>query len=543
MSAQRMYVTPSWPFPASVRVLAAAAATLMISACTTVQVDKPELAVEVPQQFDSVNPTTAQGSKDIAQWWQQLEDPVLSGYIEEGLRQNVDVRIALARIKEARAFHGMAESAYYPSVDAVAGAGRTRQTGGVPIPDANNGTTFPGNLPFPLPGNLVPSLPDNLSMPQGNSHAYGLTATWEVDVFGARHSDAEMVSQLIQGAHEQEHGAQLMVASDIATRYFEARGVEKRMRILERAIYVAERGVKYAQGRFRSGQTEAAEMARAEMMLRDAQSKVEPLKALLASHLRRIAVLMGKPPQSLTELPPMPPGARRPPSLPAVMPGDVLARRPDVRGVERKVRAQMAKVGSARAELFPKFYIGMGTSAGRIHPDDMEGYNFGTQTLGVGLRLPIFTAGRIRANIAANEAQLEGVALEYEKTVLGALEDVENVYNAHHAYTSRVAYLSQSADLAHQFARERMALFGAGQSLLQAALEAQADALEREDDATVAEVELNTHTVLLYKALGGGWSDQPVKSVKSADAPAKQAEVEAKPMDENVKPAEVAAVP
>ena len=346
-------------------------------------------------------------------------------------------------------------------------------------------------------------------MPQGNTHAYGLAATWEVDIFGARHADAEMVHQLILGAHEQQHGAQLMVAADIATRYFEARGVEKRLRLVDRAIYVAERGVKYARGRFQSGQTEAADVARAEMHLRDAQSKVEPLKALLASHLRRIAVLMGQPPQSLTELPPLPPGAQRPPSLPKVLPGDVLVRRPDVRGVERKVRSQAAKVGSARAELFPKFYIGLGASAGRAHPDDIEGYNFGTQSLGVGLRLPIFTAGRIRANIAANEAQLEGVALEYEKTVLGALEDVENAYTAHRAFTSRVAYLTQTADLAHQFARERMAHFGAGQALLQAALEAQADALKREDEALLAEIELNTHTVLLYKALGGGWSPDP----------------------------------
>lgn len=510
MRAHRRLVNRSPSRPTGLRLLVAAVATLLASACTTVKVDMPPLAVQVPGKFDSVDPATAQSNTDIAQWWRQLEDPVLSGYIEEGLRQNVDVRIALARIKEARAFHGMAESAYYPTVVVAAGAGRSRESGAVPTGLGNTSIPgWPGNIPIPLPGNVTPSLPQNVSMPQGNTHAYGLAAAWEVDIFGARHADAEMVHQLILGAHEQQHGAQLMVAADIATRYFEARGVEKRLRLVDRAIYVAERGVKYARGRFQSGQTEAADVARAEMHLRDAQSKVEPLKALLASHLRRIAVLMGQPPQSLTELPPLPPGAQRPPSLPKVLPGDVLVRRPDVRGVERKVRSQAAKVGSARAELFPKFYIGLGASAGRAHPDDIEGYNFGTQSLGVGLRLPIFTAGRIRANIAANEAQLEGVALEYEKTVLGALEDVENAYTAHRAFTSRVAYLTQTADLAHQFARERMAHFGAGQALLQAALEAQADALKREDEALLAEIELNTHTVLLYKALGGGWSPDP----------------------------------
>ncbi|MFZ2298588.1 MAG: TolC family protein, partial [Aquabacterium sp.] len=366
MRAHRSLVNRSATFPTTVRLLAAAAVTLLASACTTVNVDMPPLAVQVPGQFGSVDPATAQGSADIAQWWKQLDDPVLSGYIEEGLRQNVDVRIALARIKEARAFHGMAESAYYPTVELAAGAGRSRESGAVPTQLGGSAIPgWPGNIPIPLPGNVTPNFPQNASMPLGNTHAYGLAATWEVDIFGARHADAEMVHQLILGAHEQQHGAQLMVAADIATRYFEARGVEKRMRIVERAIYVAERGVKYARGRFQSGQTEAADVARAEMYLRDAQSKVEPLKALLASHLRRIAVLMGQTPQSLPELPPQPPGAQRPPSLPAVLPGDVLARRPDVRGVERKVRSQAAKVGSARAELFPKFYIGLGASAGR----------------------------------------------------------------------------------------------------------------------------------------------------------------------------------
>ena len=520
MGTQRVLTPSSSNLPSTVRVLTAAVVTLLVSACTTVQVDMPPLAVQVPEKFDSVDPATAQGSTDIAQWWKQLDDPVLSGYIEEGLRQNVDVRIALARIKEARAFHGMAESAYYPTVEVAGGAGRTRETGAVPTQLGNSALPgLPGSLPIPLPPGVVsPALPQDVSMPLGNTHAYGLAATWEVDIFGARHADAEMVNQLIMGAQEQQHGAQLMVAADIATRYFEARGVEKRMRLVDRAIHVAERGLKYARGRFQSGQTEAADVAKAEMHLRDAQSKVEPLKALLASHLRRIAVLMGQPPQSLTELPPQPPGAQRPPSLPKVLPGDVLARRPDVRGVERKVRSQVAKVGSARAELFPKFYIGLSTSAGRVHPDNAEGYNFGTQSLGVGFRLPIFTAGRIRSNIAANEAQLEGVALEYEKTVLGALEDVENVYTAHRAFTSRVKYLTQTADLAHQFARERMAHFGAGQALLQSALEAQADALKREDEAILAEIELNTHTVLLYKALGGGWSPDPAPAPAAADA-------------------------
>ena len=474
-----------------------------LTACTSVRVDMPPMQTRLPDRFDSVQTPAEQGA-DLARWWEGLRDPVLNQFIQEGLKNNADVRVALARVKEARAFHGMAESAYYPTVEGMAGASRTRQNSHLPI-EAQPSMS----LPLPLPVTIaLPPLSQDLTVPLSNTTAAGLSATWEVDIFGARHSDAEMVHQLILGAQEQTHGAQLLVAGDIATHYFEARGAEQRLDVLQRAIQVAERGHQYAQGRFKSGHIDASEVDKAEMTLRAAQSQVEPLKALLTSHVRRIAVLMGRPPQTLGSLPPRTTQARTAIALPAVLPSEVLERRPDVRGVARKVRSQVAKLGSARAELFPKFYIGLGGSVGRLHPDHEDGHNFGTQMLGVGMRLPIFNAGRIRDNIAANEAQLEGVAVQYEQTVLGALEDVENAYTAHRAFTAKHERLAQAAQLAQQVAQRKSALFTSGQELLQNALEAQAAALQREDEAIQAATALDTYTVLLYKALGGGWSDE-----------------------------------
>jgi outer membrane protein TolC len=256
-----------------------------------------------------------------------------------------------------------------------------------------------------------------------------------------------------------------------------------------------------------------SEVAKAELQLRSLQSQIEPLKALLASHLRRIAVLRGLAPQgaAVAALPPRPSTARRPPSLPAVLPGDVLERRPDVRGTARRVRAQAAKVGSAKADLLPKFYLGLSGAAGRLHPDHIEGTNFGLQTLGVGVRIPLFNAGRIRANIVVNEAQLEGVAIEYEQKVLSALEDVDNVYTALKAFHTRHELMMQAAELARQIAHRKAALFTTGQELLQVSLEADAEALKREDEAIQSDIALNTYTVLLYKALGGGWSAEDVE--------------------------------
>lgn len=474
---------------------------LGLQACTTVNVDIPTLQAELPQQFDSVAPRPLDGDQaDTSRWWQTLNDPVLSEFIEEGLRNNTDVRVALARIKEARAYLGVAESAYYPTVDAQMGADRSRQTGTMP-PQSMGLISSP--LPVPMPSS---SLNPNTGMPLGNTTAAGLNATWEVDVFGARHSDAEMVHQLVLGAQEQKHGAQLLVASDIATHYFEARGAERRLEVLQRGVDVAKRLNKYAEGRFKAGQTNASEVDRALLQVDFTQAQVEPLRALLASHVRRIAVLMGRPPQGLQSLPAQPASARLPPSLPSVLPSDVLERRPDVRGAARKLRSQAAKLGSAKAELMPKFYIGFGGLAGRFHPDNQDGSNFSTQMLGIGVRLPIFDAGRIRSNIAANQAQLEGLAAQYEQSVLTALEDVENAYTAQRAFEVRHELVLRAATLARRVADHKNSLFVSGQDLLQPALEAEATALQRADDAVQSETSRSLYTVLLYKALGGGWS-------------------------------------
>jgi outer membrane protein TolC len=113
-----------------------------------------------------------------------------------------------------------------------------------------------------------------------------------------------------------------------------------------------------------------------------------------------------------------------------------------------------------------------------------------------------------------NEAQLEGVAAEYEQKVLSALEDVENVYTALKAFTARHELMVQSADLARQIAQRKEALFTNGQDLLQVSLEADAEALKREDEAIQSDISVNTYTVLLYKALGGGWSPDPTEQAK-----------------------------
>lgn len=470
-----------------------AVALMSLGACTSVNV-AVDPGVQVPAAFQSVDHAAGNAaSPDLARWWEALGDPTLSRLIESGLRANTDIRVAIDRVKEARAVVTQAESALYPTVEAVGVAGKAKLEQRVPP------VTLPNGAPLPVP------LPDTISYPMTSLNTGGFAAAWEVDIFGARRSDAEAARQATLGMQERLHGAQMMVVSDIATNYFEARGIERRGAVLERSIATAQRLQRYAQGRFDAGQANRADIDHARSLVEALASQRQPLQLLLGTRLRRLAVLTGQPPESLTALPPLTGPVAIPDQLPRVLPSDVLERRPDVRGTANLVRAQAAKLGSAKAALLPKFTIGFLAQDGHIDISGLPASGGTFTSWGLGVTLPIFEAGRIRANITAQDARLDAAAAQYEQAVLSALEDVENAYSARHALDARAVLLAQSARSAQDGADHADRLFDNGSSLLQPALEARLNALQSEDELIQTQTARAVTTVLLYKAIGGGW--------------------------------------
>ncbi len=477
----------------------ALAALAALGACTTVDV-KVDPGVTVPGAFGAVPAAAASApgatTTDLARWWDALGDPALGRLIDAGLQANTDIRVALDRVKEARAVITQAESALYPTIEAVGGVAKAKldqRVPGVTLPTLPNGAALPVQVP------------SHVSLPMASLGTGGFAAAWEVDLFGARRSDAEAARQAALGYEERLHGAQMMVVSDIATNYFEARSIERRRDVLERSIATAQRLQRYAEGRFEAGQANRSDIDRARSVVEALQAQRQPLDLLLGTRLRRLAVLTGQPPQSLTSLPTGTAALPALDALPRVLPSDVLERRPDVRGSANVVRAQAARLGSAKAELFPKFTIGFLAQDGHIDISGV-GTTGGTFTSwGVGVTLPLFEAGRIRANIAAQDARLDAAAAQYEQAVLNALEDVENAYSARQALDARATLLAQSTRSAQDSARHADRLFDEGTGLLQPVLEAQLRALQSEDDLIQAETARAVTTVLLYKAIGGGW--------------------------------------
>lgn len=494
--------------------LIAASLLLALGACTTVQVDVPEGRVRPPERFAQVDADAANGGADLARWWRDLPDPTLQALIEKGLAANADVRIAAAHVRQARAVVTQAESALYPTLAALAYAGRTQQNeAGVQLPSQVQPPSAIPGLPAPLPTLPPIQLPtlDVPRLPISTYSGHGFAATWEVDIFGSRRSNAEAARSAALANEERLHGAQLMVAGDIAANYIEARSLERRIGVLRRIITEVERLQRYVQGRFDAGQATRHDVDRVNAQLQGLRGGIAPLQTLLQARLRRLAVLTGQTPEQLPQLPAPTAtapadGSAIPSKLPAVLPSDVLERRPDVRGSAQLVRARAAQLGSAKADLLPRFYLGFLANDGRIELGDV-GASGRFTSWGAGLYLPIFEAGRIRARIQASDAQLDAAIAQHEQTVLTALEDVENAYGTRRALDQRSTQLKSAWQTADLGARHAQRLFEEGSGLLQGAIEARLSALQREDELIQAETARALVTVALFKAVGGGWAD------------------------------------
>lgn len=487
--------------------------SLSLMACTTIKVDMPA-DVATPKAFDEVgkSPNANATDQDIAQWWHGIADPTLIQLIDQGLAANADIRMAIARVKEARTVVTMAESALYPTLMAYGATGRQKFNDVSP-------PSLPA-LPVPLPVSIPP-----INVPITSFNGSGFAAAWEVDIFGSRRSDAEAARQAALAYEEKLHGAQMIVAGDIASNYIEARSIERRMNVLERSLGTAQRLQRYAQGRFDAGQANRYDVDRAQAAVEALGAMRAPLQSLLGARLRRLAVLTGQQPEALKALPAPTASAPAdgsviPDQLPGILPSDVLERRPDVRGSANQVRALAARLGSAKAEVLPKFYLGFLSNDGHLEIGNLPSASSSFTAWGAGVKLPIFEGGRIQANIKASDARLEAAAAQYEQAVMSALEDVENAYSARRALDQRAQQLTTAWRTSADGAVHAEKLFNEGTGLLQPVLEAKLGALQREDDLIQAQTARALTTVLLYKAIGGGWTASPLSDSKATPSPA-----------------------
>ena len=429
------------------------------------------------------------GPAAAADWWKNFRDPELDSLISRAAQSNLDLKIAQARVREARAEYGVAVGNLWPTVDASGSYARQRQSKNQPVLSS---LPMPPGVPF-----------------ENNVYQAGFDASWEIDVFGGKRRAVESAKAQVAAAEFGQRDVLVTLLGEVARNYVEARGYQRQLEIVRENIHAQEQVLAITQNRFTNGLANNLDVQQANTLLATTRANVPTLETALQASIHRLGVLLGQPPEALqTELSTVAPIPAAPPTVPVGLPSELLLRRPDVRLAERQLAAATANIGVAKADLFPKFYLTGVAGFQGVSAD--EWFTSGSQFWSVGpaVQWRIFDAGRIRANVRIQNARQEQTLAIYEKTALSAFEDVENALVAYAKEQVRRRSLEDAVKSSQESLRLANQLYANGLSDFINVLDAERSLYQVQDSLAQSDRTVSTDVIALYKSLGGGWNIQ-----------------------------------
>lgn len=480
------------------------AAALVLAGCSMAPVlQAPEVAVPVAFKEAATPLQAADGSlwqvaqpaeaQPRGQWWLVFNDAALTTLVDEANGANANLSAAAARVRQARAIAGIAQAQRSVKVDAGIGAQRGRAS-----------TTSLG-------------LPDGAPVPVGNVFQAQLSASYEVDLFG-RVANSVNAAQADASASEATYRSVLLaLQADVAQNYFRLRATDAELATLAKNVDLRVQSVKVNQSRFDNGDIGEFDLVRAKSELATARAEAIALSRQRANLEHALAVLLGRPAAQFTAAvapaaPLLAAGAETTlPAIPAGMPSTLLQRRPDVAAAQRAMVAANARIGEARAAMFPALSLSAQGGGASSALSNMLQWSSRSWLLGALMSLPLIDGGRNKANVTRSEAVLEESVANYRQNVLVAFAEVEDNLSGLRILASQaeqvdagVQYARRSADLAQK-------LYDAGRSSYLDLLDAQRNLSLVERNAAQLRGERAVTTVALIRALGGDWgNDQPL---------------------------------
>ena len=462
----------------------AAACALALSGCT-VGPNYVEPEIEPP---DAWHTAAVEGLEDgeatLQTWWTVFDDNLLNDLVMRSGAGNLTLREALWKVEEARALRGVVSSNRKPQVGFSADANRSQPS--------DNGAF----------GDFAPE--DGFEA--DNLFAAGVGATWELDVFGRIRRQVEAADAETQATVEAYRDVLVSLYAETALAYVNVRTAQERLRIAHANVEAQENTLQLTQDRFSAGLVSALDIAQAESNLANTYSLIPVIERDLNEGLNRLAVLLGENPGALHEelnqevaIP------QEPETVAMGLPTELLRQRPDVRRAERQLAAQTARIGVATADLYPTFSLAGLLGLEALGLGDLASGDSVTWNIGLPIRWNIFSGGRIRSQIRAEEARTNQLLASYEQTVLNALEESENAMVAYVKEVQRRERLSQAVNATQRSFDLVMTQYTAGLTDFQNVLDTQRTLLLREDDLASAEGLVIGNLVRLYRALGGGW--------------------------------------
>jgi NodT family efflux transporter outer membrane factor (OMF) lipoprotein len=463
---------------------------LLLTGCTVgPNYHDPELSVPA-NYFEP----SASGAEQLDRWWQGFNDPQLTALVDQALRQNLDIELAAARIREARAEEGVAGAGNSPQLAAEASVTRQRiSENAIPVPP---GSGAGGGGSIGLPGS------------EFTSWRAGFDASWELDLFSRNKREREAASARTGAAVWNRRDAEVSVAAEVASAYLRLRTLQAKIANADAELARQQRFAQLVDAQARGGLVTGQELEQRRSERSATAAAIPALQAQAKAEIHALGVLTGSTPDALSNqlaapgiLPPVP-------VVPPGLPSDLLRRRPDIRAAERELAAATADIGIATADLYPRISLTAAPALVSTALGSLLEWGSRSFSAGAALDWPIFDGGRRKANIEVQGTRQAQATIAYRKAVLTALQDVEDSLSNLDGDRRKLAELEQAhanAARAEEIANTR---YRGGLVTLADALQAQQRRLSLEEQMIETRGAAARDTVALVKALGGSWQEE-----------------------------------
>jgi multidrug efflux system outer membrane protein len=470
------------------RLMMASALAFCVAGCMVGPNYQPPRAPNVPPAWAGVTepraaaPSVATpGPPRVTAWWRTFNDPQLTALVDEALAANLDVQLAGARLRQARAARGIAAGGLWPTLDTSASYQRARLSVG-------STSAF---------------------QEEQNVYQTGFDAAWELDLFGGIRRNVEAATATIQAAQAGLHDAQVSLTAEVALNYVQLRGFQQQIVIAQQNLQAQQHTADITRQRLQAGFVSRLDVANAEAQVATTQAQIPGLETSARQAIYALSVLLARPPADLLhELADTQPLPVTPPVIPVGLPSDLLRRRPDIQQAEAQVHAATAQIGVATADLFPKFSLtGAVSWQSNLLQNWFSKANV-SSSLGPTMQWAIFQGGSVVSNIHLQEALRDQSFLTYQKTVLTAFQDVENALIAFANEWKHRQALTDAVTANRQAVSLATLLYTEGQTDFLSLLDAQRSLYVSEDALVQSTSTTATDLIALYKALGGGWETE-----------------------------------
>ena len=476
---------PALVMVAVVGVVMVGAGFTLLTGCAVGPDYHPPQTNAPPQWASPLAGGETNGPVDLAAWWEKFGDTNLDSLMITAVQSNLTLHIAEARVREARAQKDVVAGALWPSLGSSGSYSRNLY----------------GKHEYPPLGGFGVPLSYNL-------YNAGFDAAWELDIFGGTRRTVEAANADLGAAEYGRRDVLVSLLAEVARNYIGARSYQQRLAITRDNIRVQQDSLNLSSNRFENGLSSDLDVQQATALLTATEAQLPSLETGFDQSVYHLAVLLGQPPGTLMdEISVVKPIPLTPPEVPVGLPSDLLQRRPDVQQTERELAAATARIGEAKADLFPKFSLtGM---AGLESVSASDWFNYGSRYWSAGptVQWELFEAGSLVANVHVKNARQEQALAAYQQTVLAAMEDTENALTAYAKEQIRRRSLFQSVQADQQAVELSTQLYQSGLADFLHVLDSERSLYEAQDALVQSDQAVSLNLVQLYKALGGGWQD------------------------------------